>query len=157
MGKYNFSFFQVPSTGIDVEGPRSGPQSRSVTMRISSFGALDYGPRSSKDYTKTVYGFKSKDELQNPNILSFTQSADYKENPYVWGSTVKRIWNDTLRIMTLGSRFMSGAYQPKFDVSDTKLSWSTPKDGDVPLNYPTEGYTPFGGRVAGPFGYRVSK
>lgn len=158
MAKYNQSFFQIPATGLsDVWAGASNVQTRAITMRMSNFGDLNYGPRCSVDYTRTAHGFKNKDELQNPTVPSFAMEAEYNENPFVWGSTVKRMRHDELRIMTLGSRFMDGAGKPRLDVMDTKLSHSTPKDGDMVLNWPSEGYKPFGGRTGGPFGYRVSK
>ena len=157
MAKYNHSFFQIPQTGLECDWPSLDPQARCPEMRMSNFGALNYGVRCAIDYTKVASGFKAKDELQNPTIPSYSQEAEYDRNPYVWGSTTKHIWNDELRIMTLGSRTMAGDRLPGMDVSDTKVAHSTPKDGNMSLNYPTEGYKPFGGRVAGPCGYRVSK
>lgn len=153
MAKYNQAFFQIPATGVDCEwASEGGQQSRSCGMRMSNFGALAYGARNAADYTKLVQSYQSKDELQNPLVPSFAQDGEFKTNPFVWGSTVKRVLNDELRIMSLGSRAMDGDALPTFDVMDTNLSRSTPKDGDMTLNWPNEGYKPFGGRVAGPFG-----
>jgi len=153
MAKYNFSYFQIKPVGVGCEGALGDQQTRCLDGKMSNFGALSYGIRNAADYTKVLSNFKSK--IENPTIPSFLQEAEYNKNPYVWGSTVKRMWNDELRIMTLGSRYMNGAEQPKKDVSDTKLSSTTPTDNGVVLNYPAEGYKPFGGRVAGPEGYSV--
>ena len=111
-------------------------------------------------YGKTKFlskGFKDKDELQNPVVPPFVMEGDFTRNPFATGSTRKRIWNYELMILTLGARTDDGATLPGKDVSDTKLSLSTPKDGDMTLNWPAEGYHSFGGRTGGPFEYRVSK
>jgi hypothetical protein len=152
MAKYNQSFFQIPQTGMECDWPSVGsPQTRCPSMSMSNFGALNFGARSAEDYTKLAEGFKSKDEIQNPEIPAFTMGGDYSENPFAWGSTTQRVWHDELRIMTLGSRTMAGDKAPMFDVMDTKVSWDTPKDGDMVLNWPTEGYKPWGGRTATSF------
>ena len=149
MAKYNSDFFQISHSGLDCVAGETGQQGRCVTMRMSSFGALAYGAKSSVDYTRLLGTFKDKDELQNPDIPDDVQAANRIENPYVWGSTVKRSWNDELVIYELGSR--TGSFvKPGFDVMDTKLSKSTPKDGDMQLNWPKEGFKYFGVRTGGP-------
>lgn len=157
MGKFNHNFHQIPHTGLTQIRVGGAQQGRDADMKMSNWGALNYGLRRSNDYTKVQTGFS--DKIENPTIPSFLQAAERNENPLVWGGTRKFVRNDELKIMTLGARTMDGFSQPTFDVSDTNLSRSTPNDADTdtPLNWPKEGYTPFGGRVAGPFGYRVSK
>lgn len=150
MAKYNNDMFQISHSGLDCIAGEDGQQGRCVTMRMSSFGSLAYGAKSSVDYTKLVGSYKDKDELQNPNIPEGIQGASSIENPFVWGSTVKRTRNDELVIFELGSRTGNFA-KPAFDVMDTNLSRSTPADGDMILNWPNEGFTFFGGRTGGPF------
>jgi len=150
MAKYNNDFFQISHSGLDCVGASSDQQSRCVTMRMSNFGALAYGNRSSVDYTQIAKGFA--DKIENPDIPSFLQAAEYNENPFVWGSTTHRVRNDELRIFELGARTMDGFHKPAADVMDTKLSKDTPKDGDMVLNWPKEGFKYFGGRTGGPFG-----
>lgn len=155
MSKYNQDFFQIPSTGLDTVMTGGAQQGRDLDMKMSNFGDLAYGPRSSSDYTKVLSDFAGK--IENPSIPSFTQEGEYNSNPLVWGSTVKFMRHDELRILSLGARSMAGDKLPAMDVSDTKLSATTPNDGTMPLNWPAEGWKPFGSRIAGPFGYRVSK
>ena len=150
MAKYNNDFFQISQSGLDCTSAALGDQQdRCITMRMSSFGDIAYGARSSIDRMKLSGGFKDKDELSNPVVPSFSQGAEKNENPFVWGSTVKLARNDELTIFELGSRYGSYA-KPGADVMDTKLSKSTPKDGDMVLNYPKEGFKYFGVRTGGP-------
>jgi len=152
VGKYNFDMFQVPQDGVNGAWSQAeAQQSRRFDSRISNFGALKTGTRSSTDYTMIVNGFS--DAVQNPRIPESIKD----ENPFVAGSAVKRIRNDEMMIMLLGSRSSINASLPNKDVMATNLTGTPSKDGTVPLNYPDEGYTPFGGRVAGPFNYRPSK
>ncbi len=148
---YNFNFFQIPDVGVTNTYIGAGlQQHRDFGERISSFGALEYGIRDEDDYTKVSLGFKSKDELQNPTIPPFAMSGDYDNNPFVWGSTVKRIRNDELTIMLLGSKNSFSASLPAMDVSDTKNSKGP---FEKPKNFPAEGWSSFGGRIGGPDGY----
>jgi hypothetical protein len=155
MAKYNHNFFQVPHVGLSNTMEGGGQAYRDLNMKMSNFGALNYGLRSALDYTKTQKGFS--DKIENPAIPSFLQEAERNENPLVWGQTRKFVRNDELKIMTLGSRDMDGFSQPRFDVTDTNLSSSTPDDGSMPLNWPAEGFRHWGGRTGGPFNYQVSK
>ncbi len=162
MGKYNFSFFQIPHTGVSCDGALGDQQTRCADGKMSSFGELSYNLRSSEDYTRFTKGFKSKDELQNPDIPYFLPTGNGGNvgnainNPYVWGSTTHKARNDEFFIMLLGTRNQVSAEQPNFDVMDTNLAWDTTVSG-MALNFPTEGYVSFGGRTGGPFEYRVSK
>jgi hypothetical protein len=172
MSMYNFNAFQIPHTGLSCEGPLGDQQSRCVDAKMSNFGALAYGIREASDYTKLTKGFKSKGELENPEIPYFLPTGNGGNwrnainNPYVVASTTHRVRNDELGVMTLGSRNTESVDQPDFDVmatdlvhmtvSGTTVSGVTTVSG-LPLNFPTEGWNTFGGRVAGPFDYRVSK
>lgn len=163
---YNFDFFQIPSVGIVENYVGDGAQQhRDYSQKMSNFGALNYGLHmtyatisgvsvtpepGTTDYTRVAYGFKAKDELQNPTVPPFVMDSDYNKNPFVWGSTVKRIRNDEFTVMGLGSRRDMEADLPGFDVSDRKAS-----DGpfEAPKSFPSEGWHSFGGRIAGPANY----
>jgi len=158
VGKYNFDNFQIPATGVTGGHlTEEGQQGRGFDLRISNFGALDHGTRSSSDYTKLDKQFS--DAIQNPEVPNFAMDdlSGRNHNPLVVGSTVLRTRNDELMVMTLGSRNANAASLPAFDVMSTNRTSNPSADGTVPLNYPEEGYIPFGGRVAGPFDYRISK
>ncbi|RKX64733.1 MAG: hypothetical protein DRP42_05935, partial [Tenericutes bacterium] len=92
-------------------------------------------------YTRTVAGFAAKDELMNPIIPSFLQEAERDENPYVLGSSIKRIRDDKFTRMGMGSND-----QPKFDVMDTNEVHSGML---ADKNYPSEGWSSFGGKYDG--------
>ena len=150
---YNFEGFQIPHVGIN--GGMTGgvsAQGREFDSRISNFGALVGGLRLSEDYTRTTLGSKDKDELMNPVIYEIWQDANFNENPFVWGGTVKRIRNDELRIMGLGARVGGSSHdRPNADVMDTNL---VVDDGsNAPKYFPDEGWHNLGGRTGGPFGY----
>lgn len=150
---YNFEGFQIPHTGI-AGGMTGGvsAQGREFGARMSNFGALVGGLRNSSDYTRTSLGSKDKDELMNPVIYEIWQDANFDENPFVWGGTVKRVRNDEFRIMGLGSRVSNTTHDaPKKDVMDRDLMVD---DGtNAPKQFPNEGWHTFGGRKGGPFGY----
>jgi len=170
---YNFNAFQIPHTGLSCAGAVGDQQDRCADAKMSNFGALAYGIREASDYTKLTKGFAAKGELENPDIPYFLPTGNGGNwrnainNPYVEGSTTHKVRNDELGIMLLGSRNTKSVDQPDFDVMATDLvnmsnigtttfSGTTTVSG-LPLNYPTEGWNTFGGRVAGPFDYRVSK
>ena len=95
--------------------------------------------------------FKAKGDLENPNIPSFIQNAERNENPFVLGSTVKRVRNDEFTIMGMGSRRKVEVTQPRMDVSDTNLIH---KDMVLNKNYPSEGWRSFGGKYDFPVKYQ---
>lgn len=145
------NFFQFDFTQIGSDWATSNHQNRGFGMRISNWGALNYGAKSPVDYTKTTLGFKAKDDLSNPRIPSFLQDAEMDKNPYVLGSTVKRARNDEFTIMGMGSRRSVSVDQPRMDVSDTNL---VHKDMVVGKNYPSEGWRSFGGKYDFPVAYQ---
>ena len=148
MADYNFDGFQIAHTGVTGGMTGGEQQDRCFGVRISNFGALNYGARSDGDYTKIVKGFAKE---ENPVIPPFTMGAEYDENPYLWGSTVKKMRNDEFTIMSMGSRRPVDPDQPGFDVSDTNASVD---DGtNTPKRFPSEGWHTLGGRTGGPFGY----
>lgn len=145
---YIFDGFQIPPTGVTGGMEGGAQQDRGFDVRISNFGALCYGNRSSTDYTRTVLGFEME---TNPTIPPFTMGAEYDENPYIWGSTVKKTRNDEFTIMSMSSRRDIDPDQPGFDVSDTNVAVD---DGtNTPKTFPAEGWNYLGQRTGGPFGY----
>ena len=153
---FNFDFYQTPHTGVEDTTAPSNQQTRAMDMKMSNFGALQYGPRSTDDYTRTLTGnFKAKGDLENPVVPSFAMDAEFDMNPFVWGSTVKRVRNDEFTVMGLGSRRDVEASLPGFDVMDTDVA--NPAGFQAPRHYPSEGWRTFGGRTGGPFNYDPTK
>ncbi len=148
-----FEFYQIPHTGVDSTTYGVPVQTRDLNMRMSNFGALWIGPRSTADYSKVVYGFEAKGELEGAaefGLHTLTQDAEKNENPLVWGSTVKYTRNDEMFKMGMssddtGDKSISYLVQfPKFDVMDTKLVDAA---GMTTLkNWPSEGWRSFGGK-----------
>lgn len=153
---FNFDFFQVAATGPEesdavTPGGAGSQMYRQFNIKMSNFGALNYGLRNADDYTKTALTYQAKDELMNPVVPSFAQDGEYNLNPFVWGSTVKRVRNDEFTVMGLGSRRGIGANIPSMDVMDTNEADAS--DFAAPRIYPSEGWHYFGSRTAGPAGY----
>ena len=150
--KYNFDGYQIPHVGVTGGMTGADQQGRIFGMKISNFGALAYGNRMVSDYTRVGLGFMDKGNLENPNIPSFTMDAEYNENPYVWGSTVKKMRNDEFTVMGMGSRRTRAVDQPGFDVSDTDVAVD---DGtNAPKKFPAEGWATLGRRTGGPANYK---
>ncbi len=130
------NFAVDPSTiGQDWKG---GIEMRPLSNRMSNFGALDQGNRRSDDYTRTT--FENAHE-ENPKAVvgaGFgTDSGFYDYNPYVWGSTVKKVLDDKLFKMGEG-----GISVFHVDVSDRK---EVSASGMLQYkNYPSEGWSSFG-------------
>jgi hypothetical protein len=140
-------------------------------MKFSNFGALNVGNRMSDDYTRTQITFSTKDNLSNWKVITADdgtgrgvglRSIPVDQNPYVWGSSVKRFRDDQFFRMTMehpatssgllndasfASLYPAGeaAYidKPKADVMDTKEVHSGMNQYK---NYPTEGWRSFGGK-----------
>lgn len=156
MSNYNWDFFQIPHTGVkepDLYGARSsvGIQiRRPFGARISNFGAQVVNVRMSEDYTRTQLGFKDKGELENPEVtygfgLNNDPLADH--NPFVWGSTVKRVRDDELTMQHMDSRNLRDPQKPAYDVMDTKVAQADSME--AVKKYPTEGWKSFGGKYDG--------
>jgi hypothetical protein len=137
------NYFQFDPSQLGKDWAPGTQQDRAPDMMMSNFGALNYGPRMSQDYTRTDLGFKFKVEKENPEIPSFLQEAEYDENPYVWGSTVKRTLDDQMFKMGMANNRGTIIAQPMFDVMDTNLVHGALTAGK---NYPTEGWRSFGGK-----------
>lgn len=158
MSTYNWDFFQIPHTGVaqpDVEAQTRStvgiPIRRQFGVKISNFGAMSVQVRRSDDYTRTFnQGFKDKGELENPKITyGFGRNNDplRNENPYVWGSTVKRVRDDELTMQHMDSRNARDPEKPAMDVMDTKLVKASGMA--APKKYPTEGWKSFGQKYDG--------
>ncbi len=157
-----YDFYQIPHTGVD-EPDRGSSYARTdvdtsirraLDMKLSNFGALNVGLRTSTDYTRTVLEFKTKDELSDLNVLTEDggaggrgglRSVNVDVNPYVWGSTVKKIRDDQFFRMDMDNNVTGNAVaKPKFDVMDTN---EVAAAGMVAYkNYPSEGWRSFGGK-----------
>ena len=171
--------WQIPHVGVgepDREGDESRddnfiPIRRALDMRMSNFGALNIGNRMSSDYTRTELTYITKDNLADwhtiteddgPGRLLGMRGTNVDQNPYIWGSTVKKVRDDQFFRMDmehpvtsaslLGDDDLNTLYpagtpadiaKPEFDVMDTNLVNSGMEDKK---NYPTEGWRSFGGK-----------
>jgi hypothetical protein len=123
------------------------------------------------DYTRTELTYITKDDLSNwkmittddgPGRLIGMRGTNVDQNPYLWGSTVKKVRDDQFFRMDmehpvtsaslLGDDSLNTLYpageaadiaKPDFDVMDTNLVHS---GMDEKKNYPTEGWRSFGGK-----------
>ena len=178
--------WQIPHTGVEepnlitVSGVNTGqtrtdvftPIKRALDMRISNFGALNIGPRMSGDYTRTELTYITKDDLADWHTITEDDGAGrlvgmrgttVDNNPYLWGSTVKKFRDDQFFRMDMehpatssgllddssfASLYPAGPAadiaKPEFDVMDTDVAAA---DGmNQYKNYPTEGWRSFGGK-----------
>ena len=172
--------WQIPHVGVgepDREGDESRddnfiPIRRALDMRMSNFGALNIGNRMSSDYTRTELTYITKDNLADwhtiteddgPGRLLGMRGTNVDQNPYIWGSTVKKVRDDQFFRMDmehpvtsaslLGDDSLNTLYpagtpadieKPAFDVMDTDLVDAAGMDEKK--NYPTEGWRSFGGK-----------
>lgn len=150
MSEYNF--YQIDHSGVD-EPDRDAwaptdatvPIRRALDAKVSNFGALNIGSRMASDYTRTVLHFQSKDELADwSKITEFDQDAEVNNNPFILGSTVKRVRDDQFFRMSMSNNKGDSIDAPKFDVMDTK---EVNASGLVAgKNWPAEGWRSFGGK-----------
>jgi hypothetical protein len=159
MAMTEWNFYQISATGVeepDLDAQtRVGvfnPIRRPVDMKICNFGALAIGPRQSSDYTRTELYFQNKDELADWTVITADDGPGGRlglrgtvvdNNPYVWGSTVKKVRDDQFFRMNMDNNLAGvGIEKPKFDVSDTDVV-QIPVAGK---KYPSEGWRSFGGK-----------
>lgn len=153
-----WNFYQIAATG--VEEPDLDAQTRTnvfipirrpADMKICNFGALAIGPRKSSDYTKTELYFQTKDELADwtvitaddgPGGLLGLRGTVVDNNPYLWGSTVKKVRDDQFFRMTMDDSKGTAVVAGNYDVSDTDVV-ITPQANK---RYPTEGWRSLGGK-----------
>lgn len=157
-----WSFFQIEPRTVDDDWAAGeySHQMREFDVKMSNFGAMKFGTRRSDDYTEVAYGFKQKGIMEGAaafGLHDLRASGDYEaereRNPYVWGSTVKKVRNDQfVRMgMSMGGENVLTGYdtpnhqvdEPSEDVMDTKASHGPWVSGK---NYPTEGWRSFGGK-----------
>lgn len=172
-----WSSWQIPHTGVaaneeneHIRTDTAIPIRRKSDMRISNFGALWIGDRmdQSMDYTRTVLDFETKDVLADHNVQtedpglghnSGLRGTTIEQNPYIWGSTVKRFRDDQFFRMDMEHYpFRTGldafgdysaddphyVEKPKHDVMDTDVVQA--EGIELYKNYPTEGWRSFGGK-----------
>lgn len=166
--KFNFDFFQMPQSGVsepDLEdSSRTNPNvdiRRPVSMKISTFGALNVGTRLAGDYTKAgLNTFMSKGNLEDVNVITAdTGVGDLKSNkvttnrnPYAVGSTVKFIRDDQFFRMSMSRNTGSSTQAtnvdaPLMDVMDTKEATAAginASQNAAIKNWPSEGWKSFG-------------
>jgi hypothetical protein len=159
MNEYNF--WQIPHTGVSEPDRADYTRTdvftsirRALDMKISNFGARNVGLRISDDYTRTSLSFISKDELADINVVTADDGAGGRSglrgtnvdvNPYVWGSTVKKIRDDQFFRMDMDNNETGNAVEkPKFDVMDKKAVDASGMSAYK--NYPSEGWRSFGGK-----------
>lgn len=172
-----WSFWQIPHVGVSEPDRDAYTRTdvfttirRPLDMKMSNFGALNVGLRMGQDmdYTRTQLYFETKDELADLATITEDSGLGHnaglrgttiEENPYIWGSTVKRFRDDEFFRMTMEHyQYRTGmenfgdysssepAYidKPKFDVMDT---FAADADGmEDYKNYPMEGWRSFGGK-----------
>jgi len=140
MGEYDF--FQVdPSTiGQDWKGGNQARQMRSPGNAISNYEALKHGTARGDDYTRVVFDNAHEENPKRVLGIGFgTDMGWYNYNPYVWEGTIKKMLDDKMIKMGMGSIAVEAD-----DVSD-----KDEVDADDMVygkNYPSEGWRSFGGK-----------
>lgn len=145
-----YNFFQFDPNQVGKDWASSGVQDRAPGLKMSNFGDLFYGARMSADYTRTNLDFEDKTELENPELDPFTQDAEHEDNPYVAGSSIKRIKDDQMFKMGMSNERGTQIDYPANDVSSTNVVRGSMTAGK---NYPTEGWRSFGGKYDFPLAY----
>lgn len=172
-----WNFWQIPHVGVSEPDRAAYTRTdtfttirRALDMKISNFGALWVGNRMDQDvdYTRTQLTFITKDDLSDWSTItedpglghnSGLRGTSIEQNPYIWGSTVKRFRDDQFFRMNMEHYpYRSGMEdfgdysadepasidKPTFDVMDTDVAQA---DGmNAYKNYPTEGWRSFGGK-----------
>lgn len=168
MGEWSFFQIQPEAIGHSWATGSASHQMRNLDMKMSNFGALKYGTRMDSDYTRINFGFKAKGILEGADafgIHDLRGSGEYRperdRNPYVWGSTVKKIRDDQFVRMGMsmgGKDYLVSRHtnnhqvdEPMHDVMDRKR---TSASGMVSgKNYPGEGWRSFGRKYDKPVQY----
>lgn len=161
-----YDFFQIDHTGVNepdltasgvARTNKAVPIRRAADEKVSYFRSGFVGSRMSSDYTRTGLDFESKDDLADQNVMTEDpgmgqnvagRSTNVDHNPYVAGSTVKKVRDAQFHRMGMsGFTTVSGAAYsidaPNFDVMDTNL---VSKNMVAGKNWPSEGWRSFGGK-----------
>lgn len=163
MSEWNFFQIEPHTIGDDWAAGAYGHQLRSLDMKMSNFGSLNFGTRRSDDYTRVVYGFKEKGIMEGADafgIHDLRGSGQYEgerdRNPYVWGGTVKKIRDDQFVRMGMsmgGKDELMGRDTPNHQVDEPSMDVMDTKESHGPWiagkNYPTEGWKSFGRKYDG--------
>ena len=170
-----WNFWQIPHVGVSEPDRDAYTRTdvfttirRAADMKISNFGSLWVGPRMSDDYTRTELTFITKDDLadwkvqtEDPGLghNSGLRGTTIEQNPYIWGSTVKRFRDDQFFRMNMehypyrtgledfgdySAAEPASIDKPTFDVMDTDVAQA--EGMNQYKNYPTEGWRSFGGK-----------
>ena len=137
-----YDHFQLDpgSIGSDWKGGDASRQLRPPSTKVSHFEAMKFGTVRSDDYTRVVFDNAHFENPQKVAGVGFgVDRGWYNYNPFVWLSTVKRILDDKMHRMMMGSIDVLNA-----DVSDRD---EVDADGmQSYYNYPSEGWRSFGGK-----------
>lgn len=162
MAQYNFDNFQIPHTGVvetelatQVRTDTGDKIRRSVSMKMSNFGASKVGDMMSSDYTRIVLSFANKDNSSDwSSIVPVWQFAEKNENPLLVGETLKYTRDDQFIRMGMSKDSGASIDLPGFDVMDTNLVDAEAMvafDDAYLMNWPTEGFRTFGGKYDFPY------
>ena len=151
-----YSFYQIDATGVsepDLDSGRTivntSPIRRAVDSKISFFGSMNVGGRMESDYTRTKLDFESKDDRSDWEYITGAElDAEVELNPYVLGSTIKRVRDDQFFRMGMSNKDGKSIDLPKFDVGDTR---EVTGDLVTGKNWPSEGWRSFGGKYDFPY------
>lgn len=138
--EYDHFQFDPGSIGSDWKGGAAARQLKAPGAKISHFEAMKYGTVRSDDYTRVVF---DNAHFENPQrVLGVGFGVDrgwYNHNPFVWLSTVKRVLDDKMHRMMMGSIGVVAD-----DVSDRDEVDASGMQSYK--NYPSEGWRSFGGK-----------
>lgn len=155
-----WGFYQIPHTGVEEPDLDATTRTdafttirRALDMKMCNFGALNVGNKMADDYTRTELTFSTKDDLADWKLAAADDGAgglvglrgtNVDNNPYIVGSTVKRVRDDQFARMGMDTVKGADVGTPSFDVMDTNLA--NADDMEATKNYPTEGWRSFGGK-----------
>ena len=136
-----YDFFQINdpgSIGADWKGGDRATQLRPIGSRMSDWRDLNIGIRRSDDYNRTVFQWKFEQNNSPELGKGFgTDWAYYNYNPYVLGSTVKKVLDDQGFKMTMSHNYGAQLDPPGREMSDSN---GIDPSGMVSFkNYPSEG------------------
>lgn len=140
--EYDFFQFGPSSIGNDWLGGDNAPAMRPPSAKLSNYNSMYCGTRRGDDYTRTIYEF-SFDENTKPELgVGYGSDwAYYEYNPYLLGSTIKKVLDDQGFKMGMSHDSGTSLDAPKYDVSDKQ---EVDASGMVSFkNYPTEGFLRF--------------